>query len=189
MRAEPSRAPDTCLDAPKLGSYTASMRVSSVFFRSLILLCLCATGPFLGCSSKGPQYPEDHARYRRIDAAVEELRNAYVQKNQSALESLMLPVDVLERMQLEIRRDFQEFQEIALDFAIDRIVIEGENIEVYVHWQGQWKRDPADLGLRDRGHGMLRWVGVQSILLKGVEGDLPFGMATRHTVPASRPAS
>ncbi|HJU04608.1 MAG TPA: hypothetical protein VJ692_05600 [Nitrospiraceae bacterium] len=154
-----------------------------------MLLCLCLAGPLWGCSSKGPQYPEDHARYRRIDAAVEELRNAYVKKNPSAVESLMLPVEALDRIQLEIKRDFQEFQEIALDFAIDRIVIEGENIDVYVHWQGQWKRDPADAGVRDRGHGMLRWVGVQSILLNGVDGDLPFGMATRHTVPAAQPAS
>ncbi len=166
------------------------MRVSGVFFRSLVLLGLCLLAELvLGCSSKGPQYPEDHARYRRIDAAVEELRRAYVEKNQSALESIMLPVDALERLQLDIKRDFQEFQEIVLDFAIDRIVIEGENIEVYVHWQGHWKRDPGDPGLRDRGHGMLRWVGVQSILLSGIEGDLPFGMATRHTVPQSQPSS
>ncbi|MGH7231093.1 MAG: hypothetical protein ACREJU_07010 [Nitrospiraceae bacterium] len=140
-------------------------------------------GQLLGCSSKGPQYPEDHARYRRIDAAMEELRQAYVRKDLSALQSVMLPVDSLERMQLDIKRDFDEFQEIVLDFAIDRIVIEGETIDVYVHWQGQWTRASADTVVRDRGHGMLRWVGVQSILLNGIDGDLPFGMATRHTVP------
>ncbi len=157
----------------------------SVFF----LFLLCLAGQLLGCSSKGPQYPEEHARYRRIDAAVDDLRKAYVRKDLSAIEALVLPVDSLERMQSEIKKDFEEFQEIALDFSIDRIVIEGETINVYVHWQGQWKRASADLGIRDRGHGMLRWVGVQSILLNGIDGDLPFGMATRHTVPSSQPAS
>ena len=64
-------------------------------------------------------------------------------------------------------------------------VAEGETIDVYVHWQGQWTRTPAEAGVRERGHGMLRWEGVQSILLKGVEGDLPFGKAMRHTVPST----
>jgi hypothetical protein len=153
------------------------------------LACLSFTVHFIGCSSKGPQYPEEHARYRRIDAAVEELRQAYARKDLPALESLMLPVDSLERMQVDIKRDFEEFRDIALDFSIDRIVIEGDTIDVYVHWQGQWTRASADAVVRDRGHGMLRWIGVQSILLNGVDGDLPFGMATRHTVPPPQPAS
>jgi hypothetical protein len=155
----------------------------------VLLLLVSVTGQLLGCASKGPQYPEEHARYLRIDAAVESLRKAYADKDLSALTGLMLPIDSLERMELEIKRDFEEFQEIALDFAIDRIVIDGEQIDVFVHWQGQWKRIPGEAGVRDRGHGMLRWVGVQSILLKGIEGDLPFGMAMRHTVPSSRPTT
>lgn len=94
----------------------------------------------------------------------------------------MLPLDALERMQRDARHDFEGFQEIALDWTIERIVIDGDNIDVFVHWQGQWKRGPGDLGIRQRGHGRLQWVGVQSILLKGVEGDLPFGMAVRQAV-------
>jgi hypothetical protein len=153
----------------------------------ILLLCIAwFIGEILGCAPKGPQYPEEHARYRRIDAAVDALRQAYVRKDISALEALMLPVDSLERMELDIKKDFEQFQEIALDVSIDRIVIEGETIEVFVHWQGQWKHTAADAGVRDRGHGMLRWVGVQSILLNGIDGDLPFGMATRHTVPPRR---
>jgi hypothetical protein len=132
------------------------------------------------CSSKDPRYPEDHARFRRIDAAVEGLRRAYVEKNLAHIQSIMLPLDQLERLQAEMTKDFESFKEISLDFAIDRIVIEGDTIDVFVHWQGEWKRAPADAGIRERGHGMLRWVGIQSILLSRVEGDLPFGMALRH---------
>lgn len=152
-------------------------RITRLFVLSLPLIVFLSA-----CSSKGPQYPEDHERFRRIDMAVESLRKAYVNKDASALESLMLPLDALERMQRDARRDFEGFQEIALDWTIERIVIDGDNIDVFVHWQGQWKRDPGDLGIRQRGHGRLQWVGVQSILLKGVEGDLPFGMAVRQAV-------
>lgn len=159
-----------------------SYRCSAGWIR---LLCLTGIIALLaGCSAKGPRYPEDFARYQRIDAAVESLRKAYTGKDVLGIHALMLPLERLERMEAEITRDFQQFQEISLDFSIDRIVINGDTIEVFVHWQGQWKRTPAETGFRERGQGVLRWVGVQSILLSNVDGDLPFGMATRHVEPS-----
>jgi hypothetical protein len=151
--------------------------------RAGLLALACLAVVLAACSSKGPRYPEDFARYQRIDAAVESLRKAYAGKDLLGLHAMMLPLERLERMEAEITRDFEQFQEISLDFSIDRIVIDGETIEVFLHWQGQWKRTPADTGIRERGHGVLRWVGVKSILLSNVDGDLPFGMAIRHTEP------
>jgi len=153
----------------------------------VVLFCCLAwmSDLTLGCSAKDPRYPLDHARYERIDKAVESLRKAYAEKDLPSIQTLLLPMDSLDRMELEVQNDFQTFQDISLEFSIERIIIEGETIDVYVHWQGQWKRTPAEAGVRERGHGMLRWEGVHSILLKGVEGDLPFGMATRHTVPST----
>ncbi len=149
-----------------------------------LLFCLAGTtGQVLGCSSKDIRYPEDHARYQRIDAAVQALRQAYVAKNLSGVQSLMLPTMALERLERDISADFQSFQEISLDVSIERVVVDGDSIDVYIHWQGQWKRTSADTGMRERGHGVLRWVGVQSILLTGTEGDLPFGMGVRQPVP------
>ncbi len=146
----------------------------------LLALSLPLVMVLFACSSKGPLYPEDHERFRRIDAAVESLRRAYVNRDASALESLMLPLDALERLHRDARRDFDSFQEITLDWTIERIVIDGDTIDVFVHWQGQWKQKPGEPGIRQRGHGRLQWVGVQSILLKGFEGDLPFGMTARQ---------
>jgi hypothetical protein len=143
---------------------------------TLILVAILVSA----CGSKDPRYPEDHARFQRIDAAVDGLRRAYVEKDLAHIQSIMLPLDQLERLQGDITKDFDVFKEIALDFAIDRIVIEGDTIDVFVHWQGEWKRAQGDAGIRERGHGMLRWVGIHSILLSRVEGDLPFGMALRH---------
>ncbi len=136
----------------------------------------------MGCSSKDIQYPEDHARVVRVDAAVEALRNAYVKKDLSALDSLLLPADAMDQLQRDVQSDFANYSEIMLEFAVERIYIDGDNVDVFVHWHGLWKKSETDPGLRYRGHARLEWVGVQSILLRAVQGDLPFGMRTRQAV-------
>jgi hypothetical protein len=150
---------------------------------------LAAAGlPFAACSKKEIRYPADHLRYQNIDAAVESLRKAYAEKDRSTLHKLILPVAALDRTGVDIERDFEQFEEITLDLSIERIVIEGDTIHVFVHWQGNWKRRPEDPGIRERGHGVLRWVGMQSIMLRGIEGDLFFGMSTRHPEGEGTPA-
>jgi len=134
----------------------------------------------VGCGGKTIQYPEDHERYLRIDQAVESLRQAYVRKDSSDLASLMMPIDQLDRLREEAQSDFETFMAITVDFTIERIMIDGDNIDVFVHWQGLWKKDADDPGLRQRGHTKLQWVGTQSILLRGVQGDVPFGMKSRQ---------
>lgn len=139
-----------------------------------------------GCSGKEVRYPEDHARFTRIDKAVEALRDAYARRDLSDIQGLMLPREALEKATNDIQKDFETFQEISLEWTIDRIVIEGETIEVIVSWAGQWQRTPADTGFRERGQGVLRWTGEKSILLNGLSGDLPFGMALRHSATEPR---
>jgi hypothetical protein len=168
--------------------YTATNMFPIKLARFPFLLLLSAM--FLigvGCGGKTIQHPEDHERYLRIDRAVESLRQAYVRKDPSDLASLMMPTDQLELLKEEARGDFETFTSIVLDFAIERIMIEGDNVDVFVHWQGLWKKDPDDSGLRQRGHTKLQWVGTQSILLRGVQGDAPFGMKARQaTVDPTR---
>jgi len=154
---------------------------SSCFAWAAWSLCLLwALSQTVGCTAKEARYPADYARYQRIDAALETLQKAYVSKDQQAIHGLLLPLDELDRLEREVQKDFETYAIINLDFAVERIVIDGNTIEMYVHWQGQWRKTPADDGLRERGHGMLRWVGVHSILLSSAEGDLPFGMVTRQ---------
>ena len=136
----------------------------------------------VACSSKTSQYPEDHERFTHIDRAVEALREAYQHRDRSAFQDVMLPAESLEQIQAEAAQDFELFQSIQLDFKTERIMIDGENIDVYVHWQGVWKKNPDDAGIRQRGHARLQWVGQQSILLRGVQGDLPFGMKVRQAL-------
>jgi hypothetical protein len=137
----------------------------------------------IGCSGKVIQYPEDHERYLRIDRAVESLRQSYVKKDASELASLMMPIEQLDRLREEAQGDFETFSDITLDFAVERIMIEGDDIDVFVHWQGLWKKDAEDPGLHQRGHTRLQWIGTQSILLRGVQGDSPFGMKARQSTP------
>jgi hypothetical protein len=157
------------MPGPAPSSITVSIR--------LLLGFVLATA--VGCGGKTIQYKEDHDRILRIDQAVESLRRAYVERDRGGLESLFLPSGNLDQVQREIHNDFETFHEIQLEFAIERILIEGENIDVFVHWQGQWKRDPSEAGQRQRGHARLAWVGTQSILLREAQGDLPFGMGAR----------
>jgi hypothetical protein len=143
-------------------------------------LALCV-GP-VACSSKTIQYPEDHERFTRIDRAVESLRVAYQKRDRSAFQDLMLPAESLEQLQQQAEQDFEMFQVIQLEFKTERIIIDQDNIDVYVHWQGVWKKTADETGMRQRGHARLQWIGMQSILLRGVQGDLPFGMKARQAL-------
>lgn len=155
--------------------------------RLLLLLCgacLLATVP-VGCSKKEARYPADFARYQRIDHAIEALSKAYVKKDASAFHALLLPNDRADKIEHGANKDFETFKDITLDLAIERIVIDEEQIDVFVHWHGLWKPEQGDTEQRERGHGMLRLRGVQSVLLAGYDGDIPFGISLRHKDPAA----
>jgi hypothetical protein len=139
------------------------------------MVCLTETG----CSKKTPKYPEDHARFQRVVQAIKTLETAYVNKDAPAFHELLLPLEQLEILESEARQDFATFSTIQLDFTVDRIVIDGNRISAFMSWQGTWQRSTQESSDLARGHGVLLWSGNQVILLRGVEGDLPFGIASR----------
>lgn len=155
-----------------------------------LLLSLFVVVPTIssGCSNKTIQYPDDHERYRRIDQAVESLRYSYERKNASKMADLMVPTEQIDRLQRDVENDFESFYSIELGFTIERIMIDGDDVDVFVHWQGLWKKNPEDPGLRQRGHTRLQWVGTLSILLRGVQGDSPFGMKVRQAITDTTPS-
>jgi len=132
-----------------------------------------------GCDSTPPKYPEDHARFDRIVKAVSALESAYTKKDLVALQDLMLPVEPLNRTQLDMQNDFATFSDIMLEMTIERIIIRGGHATVNIRWEGEWKQGSEPVGLIGHGHGELIWSGNQVILLSGVDGDLPFGMTRR----------
>jgi hypothetical protein len=145
----------------------------------------------VGCPSKTIRYPAEHERLLRIDHALESLRNAYQQKDRAGFRAMLLPLDQLDDLQQQAEMDFQAFSAISLEFTIERVVIEKDDIDVFIHWQGTWKRDADDMGVRQRGHARLQWIGTHSILLRSAQGDLPFGMKTKQLLfePSSSPIS
>jgi hypothetical protein len=158
-RPGPVKGSPQALDLPDCRSYTAiTMVPRNVSFVPVLILAGSIAFLSAGCGSKKVHYPEDHERYVRIDRAVESLRLAYVREDSSDLAALMMPGDQLERLKEEAKGDFETFGTIALDFTIERIMIDGDNIDVFVHWQGLWKKDAEDSGLRQRGHSKLQWV-------------------------------
>lgn len=142
-----------------------------------------------GCPSKTLRYPAEHERLIRLDHALESLRNAYQQKDRSGFHSMLLPLDQSDDLQRLAEMDFEAFSAIALEFKIERVVIEKDDIDVFIHWQGTWKKDGNDMGVRQRGHARLQWVGTHSILLRSAQGDLPFGMKSKQLLsePLSSP--
>lgn len=100
---------------------------------------------------------------------------------------MLLPQDKLDELRRQVDLDFEAFAVISLEFKIERVVIEKDDIDVFIHWQGTWKRDANDMGIRQRGHARLQWNGTHSILLRSAQGDLPFGMKTKQML--SEPSS
>jgi hypothetical protein len=171
--------------------YTADIVMLASIHRrfAVAVLLVVAVIVSVGCGSKVAQYPEDHERYLRIDKAVEALRQAYVKKDSSAMAALMVPTEQLERLQRDAENDFETYQIITLEFRVERIMIEGDDIDVHVHWQGAWKKDADDPGQRQRGHTRLQWVGTKAVLLRAVQGDAPFGIKRRQPSTEVLPSS
>ena len=140
----------------------------------------------LACSTPNKVNPADAARVRKIDATVERLRQAYTSKDADAFRGLLMPTESLRLLETEIRRDFAAYDRISLDFAIDRVMVEGSDVAVFFHWQGQWQPKSNEQPQKERGHAIIRLVGDQNLALSGVGGDAPFGMASRR-FPGERP--
>jgi len=151
-----------------------------------VALLLAVVGACTG--SKTTPYPADHARIQRIDRAVEALRTAYQTKDRSSFKSLLSQEESLDVLQRNAEADFDTFHSITLEFKIERIVIEGENIDVYVRWQGVWKKTGDEPGTRQRGHARFQWSGTSTIVLRAAQGDLPFGIKAKQALSDSLPS-
>lgn len=148
----------------------------------LVLIGLSAPA----CSTPHNINPADAARVRKIDATVEQIRQTYENKDAAAFKGLLIPSESLRRLEAEVQRDFAAYDQIKLEFVIDRVMVDGADVAVFLHWQGQWLTKSVDQPLRERGHAVIRLVGQQTFNLSAVDGDVPFGMVSRK-LPGDRP--
>jgi hypothetical protein len=162
--------------------------------RNIIMIRYLMAGSLIGlaglgavaCSKPSTINPVDAERVRKIDATVEQMRKAYADKDPRVFQSLFMPIESLRKLEADIQRDFAVYERISLDFTIDRVMVEGADVAVYFHWQGQWEAGGEDQPLRERGHAVFRLVGHQNLTLSAVDGDAPFGMAGRR-IQVGRP--
>lgn len=134
----------------------------------------------LACSKPSNINPADAARVRKIDATVEKIRQAYTNKDFAAFREMLMPLERLRQVEAAVERDFAVYDRISLDMTIDRVMIDGPDIAVYFHWQGQWQRKADEQPFRERGHAILRLAGEQTLAVSAVDGDAPFGIAGRR---------
>ena len=158
------------------------------WIRSIVTLGLVGLAGFgaAACSKPNAINPVDAERVRKIDSTVEQIRKAYTGKDPGVFQGLFMPLESLRKMEADIRRDFAVYDQISLDFTIDRVMVEGPDVAVYFHWQGQWQARDEDQPLRERGHAVFRMVGHQNLTLSAVDGDAPFGMSARR-IQVERP--
>ena len=112
-------------------------------------LCLL-TLVVAGCPSKTIQYPVEHERLLRLDEALESLRSAYQRKDRTGFKSMLLPLEQMDELHRQVEADFETFDAITLEFKIERVLMEKDELDVLVNWQGTWKKDVNDSGLRLR---------------------------------------
>ena len=134
----------------------------------------------VACSKPSLVNPADAERVRKIDATVEQIRKAYTGKDPRVFQDLFMSLESLRKVEAAIRRDFALYEQISLDFTIDRVMEDGPNVAVYFHWQGQWKAPDEEQPLRERGLAVFRMLGYQNLTLSAIDGDSPFGMSARR---------
>ncbi len=145
----------------------------------LIMLSMGLLAVLPGCASEEIPYPEAHARYQRGIQAIRTLETAYVKQDLDTIHELLLPNEPLKILEVAIQQDFSTFETIELNLTIDRILVDGDHLKAFISWQGIWHRPGNDAPTEGKGHGTLLWNGDQVILLRGIEGDIPFGMTSR----------
>ena len=134
-----------------------------------------------GCKSTPHVQSEDaSSRLRRLDATVETLRSSYENKDLSAISVLFTPLEGSARILNEIQHDVEFYDSISLTFSVDRILIAQHNYAVHLHWEGVWHIPEQDLPLSERGLSVFKFTGDQQITLHTIDGDSPFGLATRN---------
>ncbi|HUK57334.1 MAG TPA: hypothetical protein VLY20_11825 [Nitrospiria bacterium] len=135
-----------------------------------------------GCEHAPVKPTDDAKRLLQIDAFVENLRVTYESKNVRAFSSLY-PAAHEDDLRA-IASFLTSASALRLEFMIDRIVLQDNDIQVSFHWELHWtpeKTGPVKL----RGNALFHLTGKSDLRLQTIDGDDPF--TAPATVPASPP--
>jgi len=133
-----------------------------------------------GCEHAPVKPTEDSKRLQQIDAFVENLRVTYESRNGQAFSTQYLdtrPDDLR-----AIVSFLSSVNSLRLDFMIDQIVLQDDNVQVALHWEIRWKPGKADW-IKQRGNALFHLAGKSDLHLQTIDGENPF------TAPIHFPAS
>jgi hypothetical protein len=125
----------------------------------------------LGCEHAAIKPTEDSKRLQLIDAYIENLRVAFEGRNLQAFSSAYL-ADRSDDL-----KTVSAFMDSAssphLDILIDRIVLQGDAVQVSLHWELRWTSERTGL-VKQRGNALFELAGKGDLRLQAIEGDNPF---------------
>jgi hypothetical protein len=133
-----------------------------------------------GCEHAPVKPTEDSKRLQQIDAFVENLRVTYESRNSQAFSTQYL--DTRPDELRTIVSFLSSVNSLRLDFMIDRIVLQDDNVQVALHWEIRWKSGKADW-IKQRGNALFHLAGKSELHLQTIDGENPF------TAPINFPAS
>jgi hypothetical protein len=123
-----------------------------------------------GCSSDTVNISKDLVELRKMDAGLDSLRRAFIDKSASVFWDRYAPSDADE--EVRIRKVMSEIGTVTLEFYVKKMVAAKEGMEATVHWELRWTEGSAT----QYGRGSsLFWIPASDsgrIQLK--EGDNPF---------------
>ena len=125
----------------------------------------------LGCEHAPVKPTEDSKRLRQIDIFIESLRQAYENRNLQSF-STMYPQGRPEDLQT-ISSLLDSIDRPRLNFTIDRIVLQGDAVQVSLHWELNWQSQSAG-PVKQRGNALFQLTGKSELRFQAIEGDNPF---------------
>jgi len=135
-----------------------------------------------GCEHAPVKPTEDSKRLQQIDAFVENLRVTYEGKNVQAF-SPLYPSTRQEDLRA-IVSFLTSVTSLRLDFMIDQMVLQDDDVQVALHWELRWKSEKSDL-VKQRGNALFHLAGKPDLYLQTIDGDNPFTAPPRFL--ASQP--
>ncbi len=144
----------------------------------LIALLLLAAS----CEHPRVKPTEDSRRLDQIEAYLESLKQSFQDRNLASFSDLYVkdrPDDLG-----VIGRSLESIRTLQLDFAIDRIVLDGEQVQVFLHWELRWQAPNGGPAMQ-RGNTLFHLSGRSELVLWSIEGDNPFITPSLKKAPRS----
>jgi hypothetical protein len=124
-----------------------------------------------GCEHAPVKPTEDSKRLQQIDAFVENLRITYEGKNVQAFSPLYPSArqdDLRGIVSFLTSANF-----LRLEFTIDQILLQDDEVQIAFHWELHWKSEKTGL-VKQRGNALFHLSGKPDLHLQTIDGDNPF---------------